>query len=114
MAQLTPRSSPVITEPFEVEGSKRVMVVDADPSSRSILEVSLKRAGFNVAVQTSGREALQVLQSQGQRLPEVLVLSTDVHGTDGYSLIAQLRADARTAKLPLLLLARPDADERST
>lgn len=112
MAAITPRVSPIITEPFEVGGSQRVLVVDADASSRSILEVSLKRAGFEVAIATGGREALQVLG--GSRLPSVVVVSSELHGEDGYSFVAQIRADARVAKLPVLLLARADEEEKST
>ena len=107
------RSSPVITEPFEVMGTQRVMVVDADASSRSILEVSLKRAGFEVAIATTGREALHAL-AINPRLPAAVVLSSELHGEDGYSVCAQLRAEARTAKLPVLLLARADEDEKTT
>lgn len=115
-AAVTARSFPVITEPFEVMGTQRVMVVDGDASSRSILEVSLKRAGFEVAVATNGREALSSLQSTAAagKLPAAMVLSTELPGEDGYSLCAQLRAEPKTAKLPVLLLARADEDEKNT
>jgi DNA-binding response OmpR family regulator len=112
MASPVPRVSPVITEPFEIGGNRRVLVVDADPSSRSILEVALKRAGFDVASATSGREGLQLLS--GGRAPKVVVVSSQLHGEDGYSFVAQLRADGRNGKLPVLLLARADEDEKST
>ncbi len=115
-AAVTARSFPVITEPFEVMGTRRVMVVDGDASSRSILEVSLKRAGFEVAVATNGREALSTLQSTAAagKLPAAMVLSTELPGEDGYSLCAQLRSEPNTAKLPVLLLARADEDEKNT
>jgi len=106
-----PRPLPVSIETFA--GGKQVLVVDGDASSRSILEVSLKRAGFEVTAFTSGREALGALQGSA-RLPQVVVLSSELHGDDGYSLCAQLRADARTAKLPVLLLARGDDEEKGT
>src|SRR5258705_13216227 len=103
-------SSRVITEQFEAVGSRRVMVVDSDQSSRSILEVSLKRAGFEVAIASGGREALQEIAAS-QKLPAVVVISTELNGEDGYSLCAQLRADARTAKVPVMLLARAEEEE---
>src|SRR5262245_7921531 len=84
-------------------GPQRVLIVDADPSTRSILEVALKRSGFDVSSATTGREAFDALSTG--KLPNVVVLSSDLHGEDGYSLCAQLRGDERTEKLPVLLLA---------
>ncbi len=106
-----PRAYPVSIE--SSEGGKAVLVVDGDASSRSILEVSLKRTGFEVTAFTTGREALNALHAMS-RLPQVVVLSSELHGDDGYSLCAQLRSDARTAKLPVLLLARGDDEEKGT
>ncbi|MBL8950996.1 MAG: response regulator [Myxococcaceae bacterium] len=101
------------TQPLETTAGRQVLVVDGDASSRSILEVSLKRAGFEVTPFTTGREALAALHA-ARALPQVVVLSSELNGEDGYSLCAQLRADPRTAKLPVLLLARGDDDEKGT
>ncbi len=105
-----PASSPVVTPAPVESGSQRVLIVDADPSTRSILEVALKRSGFDVSSATSGSDAMTVLASG--ELPAVVVLSSDLHGEDGYSLCAQLRGEARTEHLPVLLLARRDEEER--
>jgi CheY-like chemotaxis protein len=102
--------SPVITPQPVESGAQRVLVVDADASTRSILEVALKRSGFEVASATNSREAFDVLGAQ--RRPSVMVLSSDLNGEDGYSLCAQLRGDTRFETLPVVLLARRDEDER--
>jgi CheY-like chemotaxis protein len=102
--------SPVITPAPLESGAQRVLVVDGDKSSRSILEVALKRSGFEVATSTTAREAMLSLAAGAA--PSVLVLASDLHGEDGYSLCAQLRGEPRFEKLPVLLLARRDEDER--
>jgi CheY-like chemotaxis protein len=110
MSSVSVVESPVITPQPAESGAQRVLVVDADPSTRSILEVALKRSGFDVATATTGREAFDTLTVG--KLPNVVVLSSDLHGEDGYSLCAQLRGDTRTEHLPVLLLARHDEEER--
>jgi DNA-binding response OmpR family regulator len=110
MSSVSAVESPVITPQPAESGAQRVLVVDADPSTRSILEVALKRSGFDVATATTGREAFDTLTTS--KLPNVVVLSSDLHGEDGYSLCAQLRGDTRTEHLPVLLLARPEEEER--
>lgn len=102
--------SPLITPAPLESGAQRVLVVDADRSSRSILEVALKRSGFEVTTATTAREAMLSLAAGS--LPNVLVLASELQGEDGYSLCAQLRGEPRFEKLPVLLLARRDEDER--
>ena len=42
------------------------------------------------------------------RLPDVIVLESDLGGQDGFTFCAQLRGDDRLAKIPVLLLAKAD------
>ena len=88
----------------------RVLVVDGDASARSVLEVALKRDGYEVFSVASGREALRLL-GEGMA-PSMVVLASDLQGEDGYSLCAQIRGDQRFSTLPVMLLARHADDER--
>ncbi len=54
-----------------------------------------------VGPNTRGEEALVRL---GERLPDVLVSDLDMPRRDGLSLTRALRADPRTARLPVILL----------
>lgn len=82
-----------------------VLVIDPDESTRSVLEVALTRDGFDVWSAATGVAGMTLLQG---RLPEVIVLETDLGGQDGFTFVAQLRGDDRLAKLPVLLLAKAD------
>jgi DNA-binding response OmpR family regulator len=82
-----------------------VLVIDPDESARSVLEVTLTRDGFEVWSADSGAAGTKLLQG---RLPDVIVLESDLGGEEGFSFVSMLRGDERLAKVPVLLLARPD------
>lgn len=82
-----------------------VLVIDPDESTRSVLEVAMARDGFEVWSSASGSLGLKLLQG---RLPDVIVLESDLGLEDGFSFVAQLRGDDRLSKIPVMLLAKSD------
>ncbi len=80
-----------------------VLVLDPNDTARSVLEVALRRDGFDVASAVTGAAALELVK---QRTPDVVVLESDLGAEDGFSFVAQLRGASATARVPVLLLAR--------
>jgi DNA-binding response OmpR family regulator len=90
-------------------GPLRVLVVEPDARTRSLLEVGLSRAGFAVVTARTLAEAHEHL-GLGRALPAMLVCETDLAGEDGFRFCGQLRADLRTAQIPVVMLSqRPEA-----
>lgn len=104
------RSSPAVTSSSRsaVPSSERplVLVVDPDRSARAVLEVALARDGFDVWTVESAEQGLGVLRRG--RTPDVIVLESDLSGGDGFSFCAELRGNQKTARVPVVLLAKPD------
>jgi len=87
----------------------RILVVEPDARTRSLLEVGLSRAGFKVIVAHTLAEA-QDLMGVGRPLPSMLVCEADLRGEDGFRFCSQLRADLRTAQVPVVMLSqRPES-----
>src|SRR5438270_7296163 len=63
---------PVIASGEAPSAAPRVLVVEPDESSRSVMQVALAREGFDVLALSSAEEALRQL-GPGRRLPEVIV-----------------------------------------
>ena len=84
-----------------------VLIIDPDESTRSVLEVAMGRDGFEVWSSATAKLGLTLLQG---RLPDAIILESDLGVEDGFSFVAQLRGDDRMSKIPVLLLARA-ADE---
>lgn len=67
----------------------RVLAVDDTPDSREILGLILERAGAEVRLASSAKEALRLLESWR---PSLIIADIGMPGEDGYALIHQVRA----------------------
>jgi CheY-like chemotaxis protein len=83
--------------------SLSVLYVDDDDDIRHIVALSLGLdPGIVVRVAGSGREALNILDSQW--VPDVAILDVMMPGMDGLELLDHLRARPATAALPVLFM----------
>jgi len=85
-----------------------LLLVDADPLSLRVLDVSLRRAGFAVTV---ARDVADALERIGTRVPDLLVTDTRLHGGDGFSLVKTLRERDGAADLPVIFLSSQESTE---
>src|ERR1041385_5356475 len=81
--------------------SKRLLVVDDEPSLLRAVEACLSDEGFEVAMARSGPEALM---SVARTLPDLIVSDIRMPGMTGYELAEQLRASPRTTLIPIVFL----------
>jgi len=88
----------------------RVLAVEDETSIQELLKITLATAGFDIEVAGSAEEALRSINCQ---LPEAVLIDWMLPGMSGLQLARQLRADPRTAALPLIMLtARGDEKDR--
>jgi CheY-like chemotaxis protein len=87
-------------------GRKRVLVVDDEPQNILIVREILK-ADYTVIAATEGTTALSLAQSENP--PDLILLDVMMPGIDGYEVLRRLRADARTAGLPVVMLTAKGA-----
>lgn len=92
--------------------AKRVLLAEDEPSIVESLTFLLEAAGFEIAVETNGQQALDTALT---RTPDVLVLDVMLPDLDGYEILRQLRADRRSEALPVLMLtAKGQREDRET
>lgn len=91
--------------------SRRVLLVDDEPSVRAVARLSLERVGgWEVVDVPSGADAVVAAQAGGF---DAVVLDVMMPGLDGPATYRQLQADPRTSALPVVLLtARVDRADR--
>ena len=77
------------------------LVVDDAADIRLLADLVLSMAGFTVTSLSSGREALQFLDRND--LPDIVLLDVQMPDVDGWETLSRLRADPRTADLPIVL-----------
>jgi diguanylate cyclase (GGDEF)-like protein len=76
-----------------------ILVVDDNRANREALASLLEIAGHDVRKAANARQALEAARSEP---PDLVVSDVLMPGMDGYVLARQLRADARTASLPVI------------
>jgi two-component system chemotaxis sensor kinase CheA len=91
----------------------QVLLVDDAAFFRNMLAPVLKAAGYVVTPASSADEAIALLQ--GGRRFDVVVTDIEMPGKDGFELASAVRANPRTANLPVIglsSLVSPEAIER--
>jgi PAS domain S-box-containing protein len=84
----------------------QILVVEDEVFVREALRAALMADGYGVDGVCSGIEAQERLAAS---LPNLLVLDIGLPDVDGRDLLKQLRADARTRDLPILILTGMDS-----
>ena len=90
----------------------KVLLAEDEPNIVASLTFLLGRAGFDVTVETDGEKALAGAFASR---PDVLLLDVMLPGIDGFEALRRLRADPRTASLPVVMLtAKGQREDRET
>src|SRR6478736_5910725 len=79
-----------------------LLLVDADTKSLRVLEVSLKKAGFNVTTAVNGLDALAKVETSA---PDLIISDTRMPELDGFELVKRLRQNSEWAQIPFMFLA---------
>jgi CheY-like chemotaxis protein len=82
-------------------GGTRILVADDDPQMRRLIRSVLTREGFEVVEAEDGLQALELIESGRIGL---VVLDFEMPRLDGLGVLEELRAQMRTAGLPVIML----------
>ena len=72
----------------------RILIVEDEPSIAEVVELYLRRAGFQVQTVGDGQSALSALE---RRMPALVILDLMIPQVDGYALTRWLRDAQRYA-----------------
>lgn len=87
-----------------------ILVADDDPDVARAIEVNLSLEGYEVHLAADGAEALDAVFKLE---PDLVVLDWLMPRKDGLEVCRELRSDARTADVPVVLLtAKSQADDK--
>ena len=84
-----------------------ILVIDDDRNILAIIELYLKKAGFQVATCTTGYEAMQAFRNTK---PTLVVLDVMLPGKDGWTILHEIRQEGATPVI--MLTAKGDTGER--
>lgn len=84
--------------------SNVILIVDDDPAIRDSLSKELRAAGYSTTTATDGAEGMSAFQSQ---VPDLVLTDLAMPRSDGFELIAGIRA---TSRVPVIVLSVRGAD----
>lgn len=79
----------------------RILVVDDEPDLVELVRHNLAREHYDVVTASDGETGLAEAR---RRLPDLVVLDLMLPGIDGLEVCRRLRADTRTAHIPIVML----------
>lgn len=89
-----------------------ILVVEDEPAIQELVAMNLEQAGFGVRRAGSGEQAIDLVRAE---LPDLVVLDWMLPGMSGLEVARKLRADRRTADLPIIVLtARAEEHDKLT
>jgi type IV pilus assembly protein PilB len=100
-ARLAERAAPSV-------GNKRVLIVEDDPTTATVVKYFLELEGFEVLV---AKDGLEGLETAGRERPDVIVSDIHMPGMDGITMVKALRADPATCEVAILLLTSDSSIE---
>jgi CheY-like chemotaxis protein len=81
---------------------KKVLIADDEIYMLRLLEMTFKKGGYTVISCRDGQEALTMA---GSALPDLIVLDIMMPGLDGLGALRQLKSNAATREIPVVILS---------
>ncbi len=86
----------------------KVLAVDDEDDVRHLIQVKLKKAGFEVITATNGEEAVEMCKSEK---PDVVIIDWMMPKMDGPTATAIIKVECDPAPIVLMLTARGTQDD---
>ncbi|MDA8082157.1 MAG: response regulator [Nitrospiraceae bacterium] len=95
--------------PAEVNGRKRVLVVDDEEHIREYLRQVIEENGYEVVLARDGFEAIAEIRKQR---PDIITLDVMMPGISGFDVAAVLKNNPLTRDIPIIILSIIEDHER--
>ena len=90
----------------------RILVADGDEITRQVLMNLLERESFDTVLASSGKDALLILENEGEPI-DVVLLDIMMPDLDGFEVLKMIKANPKTAKVKVIMLsARTQVEDK--
>lgn len=86
---------------YVLEDAVRILFVDDDPIMREFAVVNLSTETASVVVGEDGVEAIKAIEAEDF---DIILLDLEMPRMDGFEVLSRLRADERTARVPVVVV----------
>jgi two-component system NtrC family sensor kinase len=86
----------------------RILIVDDEPAVRDCMATALRRKGYETLLAANAADGIALAS---QQVPDLIISDICMEGGDGFEFLRSIRADARTAAIPFIIITgHPDQD----
>lgn len=82
-----------------IKQNKRVLAVDDEPNMRRLIEITLRQAGYRPVIASNGKEALNILKTDGA---DIVISDLHMPEMDGISLLKNMRESG--IQIPVIIV----------
>jgi DNA-binding response OmpR family regulator len=82
--------------------NKKILVIEDDPGTVRLIKDCLQQGGYQVLTAPNGLEGIRKAKNEE---PDLIILGVLLPGVDGFEICHRLRAEPKTAQLPVLMLS---------
>lgn len=90
--------------------AKTILIVDDSTSLRTVVKISLERAGYIVLEAGDGKQALAALEKAGK--VHLIISDVNMPNMNGIELLTQLKQHARHRFVPVIMLTTENQSEK--
>ena len=83
--------------------ARKILVVEDNNLNMQLVEFLLEEGGYDIVKAASGEEALALTRGEGPA-PDLILMDIHLPGMDGLSVVREMKANERTARIPILAL----------
>lgn len=93
-----------------------ILLVEDNPADIRLTQEALRLCGLQhvLSIARDGEQALAMLRQEGeyggQSKPDIVLLDLNLPRKDGYEVLSEMKADPRTAQIPVLVLSTSGAE----
>jgi two-component system alkaline phosphatase synthesis response regulator PhoP len=88
-------------DPRAIKTSQKILVVEDEKNIAKVVGYNLEKEGFEVVLAGDGEQALKLVREAD---PDLVILDLMLPKLDGLEVCRQIRADAKRARLPIIML----------
>jgi len=88
--------------------SENILIIDDDPSTTRLLEVLLRREGYNIQSENLSRNAVQTSKNFA---PNLIILDLMMPGVDGMTICRDMKHDPDLVDVPIIMFSAVNQPE---
>lgn len=87
--------------------ANKILAVDDEKHIVRLVEINLKKAGYEVTTASNGREALEAVALS---VPDLIVMDVMMPEMDGFAALKKLKENSATSNIPVIMLTAKAQD----